>query len=37
LVIQALALGLAQYWAVDPKAVPDELFGRAFRLLAGSP
>ena len=36
-VVQALALGLAQQRALDPKAVPDELFARAFRLLAGSP
>lgn len=35
ILIQAVALGLAQYWAINPKAVPDHVFARAFRLLAG--
>ena len=34
-VITALALGLAQVRAIEPKMVPDELFPKAFRLLAG--
>lgn len=34
-VMSALAWGLAQKRAIDPAAVPDELFPAAFRLLAG--
>lgn len=33
-VINALGIGLAQQRAIDPSAVPDELFAKAFRLLA---
>jgi len=33
-VTNALALGLAQQRAIDPASVPDELFAKAFRLLA---
>jgi AcrR family transcriptional regulator len=33
-VLNALALGLAQRRAINPALVPDELFGKAFRLLA---
>lgn len=35
-VLNALALGLALQRGIDPSAVPDELFPKAFRLLAGS-
>lgn len=34
-VLNALAVGMAQARAIDPAAVPDELFPKAFRLLAG--
>jgi AcrR family transcriptional regulator len=34
-VTAALALGLVQKQAIDPKGVPDELFAKAFRVLAG--
>ena len=34
-VVGALALGLAQKAAIDRSAVPDDLFAKAFRLLAG--
>lgn len=33
--LSALALGLAQQQALDPSAVPDDLFAKAFRLLLG--
>ena len=33
-VLNALALGLAQQRAIEPASVPDELFPKAFRLLA---
>ena len=33
-VMNALAVGLAQQRAIDPTSVPDDLFGKAFRLLA---
>ena len=36
-ILSALAWGLALHRAIDPKAVPDELFPAAFRLLAGPP
>ncbi|MEN3273825.1 MAG: hypothetical protein V7636_2586, partial [Actinomycetota bacterium] len=32
--MNALAMGLAQRRAIDPSLVPDELFAKAFRLLA---
>jgi len=35
-VVDALAFGLAHKHAIDPKSVPDEVFAKAFRLLAGS-
>jgi AcrR family transcriptional regulator len=34
-VINALAIGLSEARTIDPEAVPDDLFPRAFRLLAG--
>lgn len=34
-VLSALTLGLVQKQAIDPESVPDDLFVRAFRLLAG--
>ena len=34
--IDTLALGLALKRGIDPDAVPDELFPKAFRLLAGA-
>jgi AcrR family transcriptional regulator len=34
-VVEALGLGLAQVRAIDPQSVPDQLFPKAFRLLAG--
>ena len=34
-VLSALAIGLAQQRSIDAAAVPDELFPKAFRLLAG--
>jgi AcrR family transcriptional regulator len=34
-VLNALAMGLALERGIDPDAVPDELFPKAFRLLAG--
>lgn len=34
-VLSALAIGLVQQQAMDPDSVPDELFARAFGLLAG--
>lgn len=36
IVIDALALGLTLKRSIDPNAMPDELFPRAFRLLAGA-
>jgi AcrR family transcriptional regulator len=33
-VMNALAVGLAQQRAIDPPSVPDDLFAKAFRLLA---
>lgn len=35
-VLQALATGLAMERGIDPDAVPDDLFPKAFRLLAGA-
>ena len=35
-VLNALALGLALQRGIDPDAVPDEVFPKAFRLLAGA-
>jgi AcrR family transcriptional regulator len=34
-VVDALAFGLAQKHAIDPASVPDDLFPKALRLLAG--
>ena len=34
-VTNALAIGLSEARTIDPDAVPDELFAKAFRLLAG--
>jgi AcrR family transcriptional regulator len=34
-VVGALAIGLTEARTIDPSAVPDELFPKAFRLLAG--
>jgi hypothetical protein len=31
----ALALGLSEARTIDPASVPDELFPKVFRLLAG--
>jgi AcrR family transcriptional regulator len=34
-VVNALAVGLSEARTIDPAAVPDDLFPKAFRLLAG--
>ncbi|HVM53912.1 MAG TPA: TetR/AcrR family transcriptional regulator [Acidimicrobiales bacterium] len=35
LVLNAMAIGLAQHRNIDPQSVPDDLFARVYRLLAG--